>query len=518
MSAASAVMRTLRFTRMPPAMRVSLGLCALLMTCLLVLDLIFGIVPDTHSLQQQLRQRTTENVAMQVAGLLESGDTRALAARLSEALARDPALRSVGVRGVNGKLLLQVGEHNRHWAPPSVAGQSTIDNMRVALQADNKHWADVELAFEPLDGGGWRSFFLQPIVVLSLVLGVGGFVLFSLYLRRVLQYLDPSAVIPERVRAAFDTFSEGVMVVDVGGRIMLANSKLREWLGGGDHSPLGRAVQDVPRLKAALPGDPQAYPWMRAMAARASIKGEYAEIAQDAGQTVKTTINCAPIFGAERDSRGCIVTFGDITEVERLNRELMRSVEELNESKSQIERQNEELRRLATRDPLTGCLNRRAFFEKVDTLFAGAQERREPLCCIMTDIDHFKTVNDRFGHATGDQVLQIVSRSLSSGLRDHDVLCRYGGEEFCIVLPGVDIEQAAVIAERLRAEIEENAGKGVRSVAGVQVSSSFGLALLTPDIADPAQLIDRADQALYASKHAGRNRVTRWAEHVAQQA
>src|SRR5688572_30496597 len=109
MSAASAVMRTLRLARMPPAMRVSLGLCALLMTCLLVLDLIFGIVPDTHSLQQQLRQRTSENVAMQVAGMLESGDTRALAARLNDALARDPALRSVGVRGANGKLLLQVG-------------------------------------------------------------------------------------------------------------------------------------------------------------------------------------------------------------------------------------------------------------------------------------------------------------------------------------------------------------------------------------------------------------------------
>jgi len=514
---ATGVLRRLRLNRMPPAIRVSLGLCALLMSGLLILDLVFGVLPDVNPLHQQLRQRTSENVAIQVAALLETGDLRTLSTRMNEALARDASLRSIGIRNAEGKIVVQVGEHARHWVPPP-AGQSTLEHIRVPLQADDRRLADVELAFEPIDGGGWRGFFGQPIATLSLILGVGGFVLFSLYLRRVLQYLDPSAVIPERVRAAFDTFSEGVMVVDANGRIMLANSTLRGWLQGADDALLGRPVQDVPRLRAALPGDVKAYPWMRAMATRTSIKGEYAEIAQTDGPAVKTTINCAPIFGTERESRGCIVTFGDISEIERLNRELMRSVEELNASKSQIERQNEELRRLATRDPLTGCLNRRAFFEKLHVLFDDARAGRHPLCCIMTDIDHFKSLNDRFGHATGDHVLQIVSRSLSSGLRDRDLLCRYGGEEFCIVLPDVDLAQAGAIAERLRAEIEEFAGKGVRSTTNIQVTSSFGIALLTPDVAEAAQLIDRADQALYASKHAGRNRVTVWQEALTQQA
>lgn len=514
-TSAGAMMRSLRLDRMPPAVRVSIGLCSLLIACLLMLDLVFGVLPDTEPLHQQVRQRTSENVAMQLVAVLESGNTRTLGAKLNEVLAREPSLRSLGIRGSDERLLMQVGEHTRHWIPPPV-GKSTIDHVRMPLHVDGRHWGDLEFAFERI--GGWRGFLSQPITMLILVLGLGGFVLFSLYLRRVLQYLDPSAVIPERVRAVFDTFSEGVMVVDAGGRIMLANGPLREWIGGADDSLLGRGAHEVPRLKAALAADPGTYPWMRAMATRAAMKGEYIEIAQPDGAGVKATINCAPIFGSDRRPRGCIVTFGDITELERLNQELMRSVEELGASKTQIERQNEELRRLATRDPLTGCLNRRAFFEKIDGLLAEARETRQPLCCIMTDIDRFKLLNDNYGHSTGDQVLRVVSRSLASGLRDRDLLCRYGGEEFCIILPDVDVAQAGAIAERLRREIEENAGKGARSVADLEVTSSFGVALLMPDESDVAELIDRADQALYASKHAGRNRVTLWQKAFAQHA
>ena len=509
------LLRSFRLSRIPPAVRVSMGLCALMISCLLGLDLVFGLIPDQRAAQQQLRSRISENLAIQMTATLERGDTRALSDTMSQALLRERSLRSIAVRRADGSLAVQVGEHMRHWTPPP-AGQSTIDHVRVPLDMNQRHWGDIELSFEPSRADGWRGVVFEPIVLLTLVLGAGGFVMFSLYLRRVLAHLDPSAVIPERVRQAFDAFAEGVIVVDAGGRIMLANSVLRSWVEGGGGSLLARTVQDVPGLKAALPGDPADYPWMRAMASRNSVKGEYVEFPQRGGEPLKATINCAPIFDGQRHPRGCIVTFRDITEVDRLNRELMHSVEQIAESKAQIERQNEELRRLATRDPLTGCLNRRAFFEKVEGLMLPARTGKG-LCCIMTDIDHFKSLNDRFGHATGDQVLQVVSRSLFSGLRECDLLCRYGGEEFCIILPEVDIAQAATIAERLRSEIEERAGKGIRSQQNVKVTSSFGVALLTPDIADAAALIDRADQALYAAKHAGRNRVLQWQQGMAQE-
>ena len=108
-------------------------------------------------------------------------------------------------------------------------------------------------------------------------------------------------------------------------------------------------------------------------------------------------------------------------------------------------------------------------------------------------------------------MLQAVSRSLTSALREVDLLCRYGGEEFCIILPDVDLERACTIADRLRIDIQARAGSSIRSTSGLEVTSSFGVATLGPHTKDPSEMIDRADQALYSAKHSGRNCVTTFA-------
>jgi diguanylate cyclase (GGDEF)-like protein len=130
----------------------------------------------------------------------------------------------------------------------------------------------------------------------------------------------------------------------------------------------------------------------------------------------------------------------------------------------------------------------------------------------MTDIDKFKTFNDTYGHAVGDQVLVQVARVLKAALRPTDVLCRYGGEEFCILLPGVDALRAAVVAERIRFRVEAQAGPGIRSIPGLRVTSSFGLSSLEFGAPGLKTLIDEADQALYAAKQTGRNKVVRFDE------
>ena len=188
---------------------------------------------------------------------------------------------------------------------------------------------------------------------------------------------------------------------------------------------------------------------------------------------------------------------------------------ELELSKREVEKKRDELQELATRDPLTGCLNRRSAFARLDKLFLEARASEQPLCCIMTDIDHFKLFNDRHGHAVGDQVLQAVTRSLGSALREVDLLCRYGGEEFLIILPGVDPVQACAVAERLRVDVQTRAGASIRTTSGLEVTSSFGVATLAPDITDPAQMIDRADQALYRAKKGGRNCVMTYSSKAA---
>jgi diguanylate cyclase (GGDEF)-like protein len=199
-----------------------------------------------------------------------------------------------------------------------------------------------------------------------------------------------------------------------------------------------------------------------------------------------------------------------VTQLHQINEALRRTLAELEASREQVRRQNDELQQLASRDPLTGCLNRRAFFEMLEDMFVAARERNKSFCCVMTDIDHFKQFNDRYGHAVGDDVIRAVVHTLQNALRPDDLLCRYGGEEFCIILPHTDLDRAGEIAKRLRAEVEMHAGQSVRSADGLKITSSFGVSELTREMRDPAELIDRADTALYESKNNGRNQVTIW--------
>ena len=500
--------RIVRMLRMGPASRISLGLSSLMVTCLLVLNLTFGVMPDQTVLMRQLRERISENLAAHAITLIESGDDKLLLKTLRQALAREPQLLSTAVRRADGQIIVQAGEHTRYWVTLE-DGKSDTNNVRVPLMANGQRWGDVELSFQPMSPQTLMDWLREPTIFLVGVLGVCGFVVFSLYLRRVLDYLDPSAVIPDRVRMAFDGFTEGVMVVDPSGRIVLANTAFRQWVERAKTNLHGQLIENIPWLQSVLPADPKDYPWMRAMGQGTAHRGAQLEFPQESGKLVKTVVNCAPIQDARGKVRGCIVTFDDVTEVENINQQLRVTMADLEKSREQIEKQNEELRSLASRDPLTGCFNRRAFFEKLDAIFSSSRNGSQPLACIMTDIDHFKSFNDRYGHAVGDQVLRAVTRSLSGGLREIDLLCRYGGEEFCIALPGVGLEEAYSIAERLRAEVESRAGKSVRSTQGIVVTSSFGVAVLQAHTADPADLIDQADKALYAAKNAGRNCVKR---------
>ncbi|CAG0911244.1 unnamed protein product, partial [Cyprideis torosa] len=189
---------------------------------------------------------------------------------------------------------------------------------------------------------------------------------------------------------------------------------------------------------------------------------------------------------------------------------MKRTLMALHQSQSRVEAQNRELQRLANYDQLSGMLNRRAFFEFGDKQFALCQSTNMPLVCLMCDIDHFKSINDNYGHAVGDAAIRSVSGIIQKNIRQNDVLGRYGGEEFCIVFPGMSTELGLERAEQIRSEIEDKAGKGVRSVEGLRITSSFGLSILSPSSDSLPTLIDQADQALYVSKESGRNRVSQY--------
>lgn len=166
------------------------------------------------------------------------------------------------------------------------------------------------------------------------------------------------------------------------------------------------------------------------------------------------------------------------------------------------------LREASVRDPLTGLYNRGVFDERLASEVAFARRHGSALGVVMIDVDHFKSVNDNYGHAVGDAVLRSVAERLQTCVRTEDVTARYGGEELSVIVRGADRNGLAQLAERIRSAIE--GGRLSNNGRIIQVTASCGTAFVTGQRAreaTPLSLVQAADAALYAAKHAGRNRV-----------
>ena len=166
------------------------------------------------------------------------------------------------------------------------------------------------------------------------------------------------------------------------------------------------------------------------------------------------------------------------------------------------ERSDEESSRLATTDPLTGVFNRRTFIELAEQELARTRRAGAPLAFMMLDLDHFKRVNDTYGHLTGDEVLVSFTRLIKDCVRRGDLIVRYGGEEFCVLLPGTPLSAATALAERIRATTASSA----LTAKPFKVTVSIGLTAFTGDaVTALGDLLGRADEALYRAKGEGRN-------------
>lgn len=164
----------------------------------------------------------------------------------------------------------------------------------------------------------------------------------------------------------------------------------------------------------------------------------------------------------------------------------------------------------SVRDALTGCFNRQHALEVIDAELRRARRSKLPLALIMFDLDYFKEVNDRYGHLCGDEVLSAVGQRMKTVLRGSDLKCRWGGEEFLVLLPDTDAPGAERVAEMLRHDLEEHPVKWYVAdihVADIAVTASFGLTWIVPGETDATAIITRADAALYRAKEVGRNRI-----------
>jgi diguanylate cyclase (GGDEF)-like protein len=165
-----------------------------------------------------------------------------------------------------------------------------------------------------------------------------------------------------------------------------------------------------------------------------------------------------------------------------------------------------QLERDASVDHLTGVLNRGQLDRRLNEAVTRIRRFGGELGCVLIDVDHFKSINDRLGHHTGDAVLQVVARRLSGGLRAEDAVFRYGGEEFCLLLHGTDAAGAATVARRSLALISSE------PIAGITVTASAGVAHWVSSLRYPFALLTAADEALYEAKRAGRAQAKSWVE------
>jgi diguanylate cyclase (GGDEF)-like protein len=174
-----------------------------------------------------------------------------------------------------------------------------------------------------------------------------------------------------------------------------------------------------------------------------------------------------------------------------------------------------QIRRLLSHDDLTGLLSSRSFFSELRRESARALSENRPFCVLMMDVDHFKIVNDTYGHLTGSKTLEEIGLCITLNLRSGDVAARFGGEEFAAFLLDASVSQAFVAAERIRSEIEKQKFTIIRQgkpSAKHHVTISIGIASFPADSSDPIELIEMADSALYRAKREGRNLVCAYRE------
>jgi diguanylate cyclase (GGDEF)-like protein len=183
-----------------------------------------------------------------------------------------------------------------------------------------------------------------------------------------------------------------------------------------------------------------------------------------------------------------------------------KQLEQIEQQRNQLQRDEAKLRELSVHDPLTGLYNRRYMEETLDREIKRALRKERSLAVVMTDIDGFKAINDTFGHVPGDMLLVRVAKFLMKGVRASDVVCRYGGDEFVLILPECSLEEAILRVSEMRLDVEKMP-LGEEVSVNEPLTMSFGVAALPENGTTLEELIKAADQALYASKRAGRNRV-----------
>jgi PAS domain S-box-containing protein len=300
---------------------LALGLSSLVASVLL-LALYFGLVPDRDGAVRSGRLALAEAVAIASTAVMDEQEDSKLRNLLGFIARRNPELKSVGLRRADGMLLVQVGEHEATWQAPR-AGVSTDAQLVVPILQGTARWGHAELRFVPLQSAGaWGVLTSAPVKLFAVVLA-SCFVLFYLYLRRMLRHLDPSRSIPGRVRTAFDTLAEGLLVLDPQGRIVLANQAFGEVVGKRGDELIGKPAASFQWTNQAEARIQRAdTPWDASLADARTRHNVMMYLVDASGKRRAFMVNCSPVPGAGGKPAGVLVSLDDVTELEEKEIEL----------------------------------------------------------------------------------------------------------------------------------------------------------------------------------------------------
>ena len=300
---------------------IAVGLASLAATLLLASAAI-GLFPDRESAIRDGRVALGEALAAGSIAVIAQGDRANLYEFLSFAIKRNPQIQSAAVRAVDKSVLASVGEHDAQWVEMRGEWVSN-DQVQVPIMDGAQRWGQLELRFDPIRATGLAGFWTNPLLQLIAFIVLAGIVAFYLYLGRVLRHLDPSRAVPGRVRAALDTLTEGLLVIDRKREIVLANEAFANFIGRTPESLVGSSAASLPWL--ADNGEPLAesdVPWGRALATGKLQSNEMVRMTDAFGKTHTFIVNCAPVLSAGGKAGGALVSLDDVTKLEENKIEL----------------------------------------------------------------------------------------------------------------------------------------------------------------------------------------------------
>ena len=480
----------------------------------------FGMIPDTKPLEVRAKCQLSETIAVHCAAHVRKQQWADLETVLQIHVDRNPDLLSIGLRSDLGVLRIETGHHGQIAAACEATGKDTAGAdwhsarlVRVPITLNRRNWGHVELCFREKPTDLTSTVMGTPVIPLLIFFIGTGLIVYTFFVTRILGIFRGTQVVPDRVRQALDTLAEGLLVLDERARIILANRAFADTTG---ISSAELASHHADELGWVTDGRASAaeLPWTRAINESANQTEQMLRYQLPDGSERIFSVNAAPL-GSDGDRRGALATFRDVTHVEEHRVELENMLSLLRNSRDEIKRKNGELEILATQDALTGCLNRRAFFERFERLWDDAIQNSAHLATVMVDVDHFKSVNDTYGHQVGDDVLRAVSKAIRDRFHDTGLVCRYGGEEFCIALTDCSLVDAMALAEQLRQDI---AAIVFDDPAELKLTASLGVSELRFAPENVQEIITQADLSLYKAKSSGRDCVMSYAPSMVSMA